>query len=354
MKSQLSDDQIEAIAPNFKYRLSGVTATIVRLVPIQSREMGVVSLGPGLPENVPAISFGKLLSLSRKGSNPSGYRVWHARRNSEMLAGLIMKFIFRKKFKLVFTSASQRVHTRYTKFLLSLMDQLISTSHKTARYLSQESEVIHHGIDTDQFQPAQDKRALKERLGFASEALLIGCFGRVRPTKGTDIYIDVLIKLMASNPSAQGIVLGRATPQFANFQTQLMEEVKKHNLSDRIHFPGEVPVDKTPDWYRILDIFVAPQRYEGFGLTPLEAMATGVPVVATKVGAFEEMIIDGESGFIVDIEDREAILEKLTLLVEDEELRKQFGKASRERAIHEFSLQREADTLNSLYKSLLS
>ena len=255
MKSKLSDEQIEVIAPNFKYRLSGVTATIVRLVPLQSEQMGVVSMGPGLPVNVPTISFWRALWLRRKSGN--GFRVWHARRNSEMLVGLIMKFIFRKRFKLVFTSASQRVHTRYTKFLLSLMDQLISTSHKTARFLSHESEVIHHGIDTDQFQPARDKRALKERLGFSSEALLIGCFGRVRPSKGTDIYIDVLIKLMASNPSVQGIVLGRATPQFANFQTQLMEEVKKHSLSDRIHFPGEVPVDETPDWYRILDVFVA-------------------------------------------------------------------------------------------------
>ena len=97
------------IAPNLKRRLSGVTATIARLVPLQVQWIDIAATGPGLPEDIPHIPLGRLLFLSRR-----RLRVWHARRNTEMLLGLILRGLFRLKLKLLFTSASQRAHTGYT------------------------------------------------------------------------------------------------------------------------------------------------------------------------------------------------------------------------------------------------
>ena len=70
-------------------------------------------------------------------------------------------------------------------------------------------------------------------------------------------------------------------------------------LQDRILFLPEVPVEEMPRWYQALDLLVAPQRWEGFGLTPLEAMACGVPVIATTVGAFDELVVEGETGRLI-------------------------------------------------------
>lgn len=98
----------DVIAPNFKKRLSGVTATIVRLVPLQSKQIAIAATGPVLPDIVPQVPLQQLPFMSRHGPHASGYRVWHARRNVEMIAGLALKYLLAKRLKLIFTSASQR------------------------------------------------------------------------------------------------------------------------------------------------------------------------------------------------------------------------------------------------------
>ena len=153
-------DEIEVIAPNLKRRLSGVTATIARLLPIQARSIGIVATGPGLPAHVPSVPLWGALLMSG-----SRRRVWHARRNTEMLLGLILRHVLRKRLKLVFTSASQRRHTRYTRWLISGMDAVVATSRRTASYLRRPSKVILHGIDAEAFRPVGDRRALRRKLG---------------------------------------------------------------------------------------------------------------------------------------------------------------------------------------------
>ena len=138
----MNQEDIKVIAPNFKKRWSGVTSTIFRLLPLQAKKINIVTVGPSLPDNLPKISFMALLALST--IKP---RVWHARRNLEMLAGLMMKKIFRKNLKLVFTSDAQRHHTKYTKKLISKMDAVIAGSQKAANYLEVPHTVVHHGID---------------------------------------------------------------------------------------------------------------------------------------------------------------------------------------------------------------
>ena len=132
----LTPDKIEVIAPNLKRRLSGVTATIVRLLPLQARSIGIAATGLGLPSHVPWIPLRSVIGMSGRTC-----RVWHARRNTEMLLGLVLRHVFRKRLKLVFTSASQRHHTRYTRLLISGMDAVVATSHKSASYLRRPAQI---------------------------------------------------------------------------------------------------------------------------------------------------------------------------------------------------------------------
>ena len=110
---------IDVIAPNFKRRLSGVTSTVVRLVPLQAEHIAITACAPVVPDHVPNVPWRKLLTMSRRG--PNGPRVWHARRNVEMIAGLALRALG-KDLRLLFTSASQRHHTGLSKALIRRMD----------------------------------------------------------------------------------------------------------------------------------------------------------------------------------------------------------------------------------------
>jgi len=348
--SGLKPEDIEVVAPNFKRRLSGVTATIQRLVPLQARVLGIVALGPGLGQRVPRIPVTMLASLtSRPRRRP--FRIWHARRNTEMLAGLLLRDVFRLPLKVVFTSASQRRHTSYTRTLISLVDAVISTSSATATYLTRPSTVVMHGIDTELFRPAIDPCDTWEATGLPGK-IGIGCFGRIRHQKGTDVFVDAMIRLLPIYPDATAIILGRATEKHAGFERDLKIRVKAAGLDRRILFLGEVDVDEIATWYRRLGIFIAPQRWEGFGLTPLEAMASGVPVIATTVGAFPELVVDGQTGVLIPPGDVEALVAATQTLLDDSALRRTFSDAARAHVAAHFSLEREAAAVTAVYESL--
>ncbi|MBF9059732.1 glycosyltransferase [Rhodobacterales bacterium HKCCSP123] len=342
--------QVDVIAPNFKRRLSGVTSTVVRLVPVQAREIAIAACGPCLPENLPRIAVGALLAMPRRG--PSGARVWHARRNSEMLAGLILKHVLRKELRLVFTSASQRRHTGYTRWLIRQMDHVVAASARSAAYLERTATVIPHGIDTRAFSPAEDKAALRARLGLP-EGPLIGCYGRIRAQKGTGDFVEAMLAVLAAHPGATALVTGRATRQHRGYAQALRDRVADAGLADRILFKPEVTAQDIADWYRVLDLYVAPQRWEGFGLTPLEAMSCGVPVVATRVGAFEELVADGETGKLVDPGDIDGLTEAIAAYLDDADRRRDHGLSGRARAVQGFRLEDEAAAINAIYRRLL-
>ena len=341
---------IEVVAPNFKRRLSGVTATIQRLVPLQASRIAIASLGPGLGDRVPRIGFRDLLSFWKR---PPGrpFRIWHARRNVETLAGLVLRDILRMPLRVVFTSASQRRHTAWSRFLIGRVDAVISTSSATAAYLDRPSTVIRHGIDAERFHPAPDPATAWTSAGLPGR-FGIGCFGRIRAQKGTDVFVDAMIRLLPGHPAFSAVIFGRATAQHAGFLDGLKARVLTAGLADRIIFAGEVDVDAIAAWYRRLAIFVAPQRWEGFGLTPMEAMASGVPVVATTVGAFPELVVEGETGRLVAPGDVDAMVAALGPLMADAGARAAMGGAARRHVVDHFTLEAEATAIIAVYERL--
>jgi mannosyltransferase len=349
-KSEAVDPgRVEVIAPNFKRRLSGVTSTIVQLVPLQATMIGMATLGPGLPGRLPRLRWWQVPALLRR---PAGrpFRIWHARRNVEMLAGVVLRDVFRAPLRLVFTSASQRRHRRWTKFLIRRMDAVVATSAKTASYLEVPHTVVMHGIDLERFSPATDREAARRDVGLDPEMRYIGCFGRIRRQKGTDLFVDAMIDLLPGRPGWGAIVAGRATAQHVDFDKALRRKVEAAGLADRILFVGEHrDIER---WYRALDLFVAPQRWEGFGLTPLEAMASGVPVVATDVGAFPEMVEEGVTGRLIAADDLRAMIEAVDEFVVDDECLLAAGRAAPVHVRKSFQLVREAGELVSVYERL--
>ncbi|RNF34936.1 glycosyltransferase family 4 protein [Paracoccus methylarcula] len=336
------------IAPNLKRRLSGVTATVVRLIPVQARMIAICATGPGLPAGLPHIPLIRAATMPR-----DRWRVWHARRNTEMLLGLVLTRLLRRKYRLLFTSASQRRHSGYTKWLIGRMDSLVATSAKGAGYLDHPARVIHHGIDTEGFAPPEDRAALRESLGLPVGDLLVGCYGRIRAQKGTGDFVQAMIALLPSRPDVTALVMGRATEKHQGYLADLKWQVEKAGLSGRIRFLPEVPVDRMADWYGVLDLYVAPQRWEGFGLTPLEAMACGVPVVATRVGAFEELIAP-ETGTLIAPQDEAAMRTAVADWLDNPDALARAGDAARDHAVLNHGIESEARALVDIYRELLA
>ncbi len=351
MTHRPSINDVSVIAPNFNRRLSGVTSTVVRLVPRQAAQIPIVAVGPGLPASLPQVSILSLLTMSRFG--PDGWRVWHARRNNEMLAGLALRVLLGKRLKLIFTSAAQRNHSQYTRWLIRRMDAVLATSDRSASYLECKSHIISHGIDTVEFFPTDDKRALRLALGLPDGGKLIGCFGRIRANKGTDRFITAAIDLCKRHDDLNAVVLGQVVGKDKAFLHALEQRVRTAGLKDRILFRQQVPFTAIADMYRALDLYVAPQRWEGFGLTPLEAMACGVPVVATDVGTFRSQIIQGETGFIVAPESDSAITDAVEVLLMDPKRHAEFALSARANVQINFDIQKEADALVQIYRSLM-
>ncbi|MEX6505719.1 glycosyltransferase family 4 protein [Jiella sp. M17.18] len=340
---------VEVIAPNFKRRLSGVTSTIVQLLPLQAKTIGIATIGPDvLPRAVPRLPYSALSGLWRR-PRTRPFRIWHARRNIEMLAGLVLRDVLRMPLRLVFTSAAQRRHTGWTRFLIRRMDAVVATSTRSAAYLTVPHRVVMHGIDLSAFSPdgPPPEGDIAERLAGRK---VVGCSGRIRHQKGTDLFVDAMITLLPRFPEWTAVVTGRTTSEHRDFEAELLERIAAAGLSDRILFTGEV--DDIAAWFRRFDLYVAPPRNEGFGLTPLEAMASGVPVVASDAGAFRDLIVEGGTGRVVPAGDAPALSAAIEPFLADDALRLRAGRDALDHVRRHFPLEREAAELRAVYEAL--
>jgi len=339
------------VAPHLKRRLSGVTSTVIQLVPEQTKlGRGIVTLGPGLPKNLPKMGW---LQLPALWFAPNGFsaRVWHARRNTEMLLGMFLKTVLRMRLKLLFTSAAQRRHSGYTRWLIRKMDAVISTSARSGSFLEVPHTVILHGIDLERFHPPRDEADTMAATGLPGR-YLVGCFGRVRHQKGTDLFVRAMIELLPHNPDWTAIVCGRVTPDHKAFGDALKQSVDAAGLTDRIVFAGEV--DDIKPWYRRATLYVAPSRNEGFGLTPLEAMASSTAVVASDAGAYAEMIVPGQTGAVTPAGDYEALRDAIRPYILDPALARHHGENGLAHVSAHFALTKEATAIDAVYDRLLA
>ncbi|HEX6439710.1 MAG TPA: glycosyltransferase family 4 protein [Candidatus Binatia bacterium] len=342
--------QFEVIVASLKRRHTGVTSTVAALIPEQAKRLDIAALGPKVPPQWPRIRWSDLF---RHGFNPpSGkkFRIWHARRNLEALTGLILRSVLRMPLKLVLTSAAQRRHSRWTHWLMRQMDVVVATSAETANYIPVPAKIIFHGVDTARYFPAEDRSREWGESGLPGR-FGIAIFGRVRHQKGTDLFVDAMCRLLPKFPDFTAVIIGAVTPDQIPFANNLKRIIAAAGLSERIRFLGERPATEIPLWFRRMSIVVSPQRWEGFGLVPLEAMASGCAVVATRVGAAHHVILDEHTGYLVSPEDLDALVARLEILMRDPQLTVEMGQAGHVHAVNHFSIEREAAELERVYES---
>lgn len=273
--------------------------------------------------------------------------IWHARRNIEMLAGFALRRLG-FDLKLIFTSAAQRHHTSYTRWLMRQMDRIIYTSRRSASFVPLPGPVVGHGVDL----PAPvDRGMLKAAIGLDPSQLYVASFGTVRPSKGTDLLVDALIRLLPSRPGWCAVIVGPTDSRHRAFRDELIARVERSGLASRIVFTGYL--DDASLHLQAVDLCVAPSRQEGFGLTAIEAMAAGTPVIASGAGSYPEMVIDEVTGHLVETGNVDALAAAMAELMDDDRRRAGMGAAARQHVAQCWTIDREADALAGIYRELL-
>ena len=178
--------------------------------------------------------------------------------------------------------------------------------HQQAAAITVPHAAYYPPVDTDVFRPPDhDRRVTGQTLGLADDDLVVGSVANVNPDKGLEYLVRAAPAVLAAEPRARFVVVGARYPNHAAYADGLQAELDQAGISDRFRFVGEL--DDVADAYAAMDVDVISSVREGTTTTAMEAMATGIPVVASDVGAVHEVVVDGETGTLVPARDPDAL-----------------------------------------------
>jgi glycosyltransferase involved in cell wall biosynthesis len=207
---------------------------------------------------------------------------------------------------------------------------------------------IPNGIDTARFQPnPKARQVVRDALGCPKEAFVWLTVGRLEPVKNHLELLCAFREVAAVNPHARLLIAGQGPLQAATEQ-----RITELGLAERVRLLG-VRRD-IPDLLNATDAFVLPSLWEGMPLTLLEASATALPIVATDVGGNAEVVLEGETGYLVPVKDTEALAQAMLRVMNLSEAdRSAIGQAGRAHVVQNFDLERVVDRWEALYRELL-
>jgi glycosyltransferase involved in cell wall biosynthesis len=223
-------------------------------------------------------------------------------------------------------------------------------------------QVVHNPVDLRRFDPQTiDRELARERLGEAagSRRLLLGVVAQLSPWKGQDTAIEALARLVREGVDARLLLVGSAvfvarSTRFANedYVESLHRLVAREGLAERVSLVGER--EDVPQVMRALDVLLLPSWEEPFGRALIEAMALGVPVVATDVGGPPEIVEQGRQGYLVAPRQPEAWAQAIARVVHSEDAGAAMGRAGRERARELFTIERHVRATLDVYERAIA
>ncbi len=237
---------------------------------------------------------------------------------------------------------------------------------KAKAFFEREIFLIPNGIDTERFKPMERNEALAEMLGLnvvrngipqttgsagyhpTPRLPVIGFVGELREKKGLQTLLSGYAQVVKTRPASL-LIVGEVRE---GEDKKIFDEFKITNYQLPITLTGAVPHKGMPAYYSLMDVFVHPSLRDGMPNAVLEAMACGVPVVATPVGGVLDVVKDRENGMIVPVNEVETLCQAVETVISDESLCNKLNQSARQTIIEKFTPEKELDANLSVYRSL--
>ena len=227
-----------------------------------------------------------------------------------------------------------------SRLLAAQTDRLFAVCHDSAERFGRLAgipidrfSVLYNGVDCERFRPSTDRGALRASLGYRDDECIVLTVASLTPVKGHDRLLEAAARVLGrSGRRLRFVWLGEGSERAA-----LERRIAALGIGGSLSLPGAS--DWVPETLAAADLFVLPSRLEGMSNAILEAMASGLPVIANAVGGNPELVDDGICGLLVDAGDTTAMADAILRIVEDEAMRTSMGRAARARAESLFSLQ---------------
>ncbi|GMK42881.1 glycosyltransferase family 4 protein [Paenibacillus glycanilyticus] len=242
---------------------------------------------------------------------------------------------------LTFVPRTKAVATSLDKADLIIANSVSLKSNLSRLFPTQSSKIrtVYLGVDTIRFKPNDSKKK--------SDTFQVLFAGRIIPRKGVPVIIQAIGIMKRKYPKVRLIIVGGGK---ANYINSLRLLARKNRINAR--FTGMIPHNRVHQLYKNADCFVCPsQRHEAFGLVNVEAMASGLPVVASSIGGIKEIVRHGANGYLVkQYKNPRSHAEWIGKLAGDKNLASKLGKQARKDAVERFSWSKMAYKLMTLYK----
>lgn len=244
---------------------------------------------------------------------------------------------------------------RLNRLLTPITDGFIAVAEPHGQYLVEQEQfpaakvrVIPNGVDVQRFAPRADRPETRRRLSVPADAPLVGIVAALRPEKDHALFLRSAAQVRTRFPTARFLIVGDG-PERPGLE-RLCNEL---GLAAAVNFLGTR--DDIPELLSALDLFVLTSRMEANPVSILEAMASGVPVVAPRVGSIAESVADGETGYLVEAGNLEEFVRRSCELIGQPELARSMGRAGRGQVVDRWSLERMvagyADLIEEIYSS---
>lgn len=246
-----------------------------------------------------------------------------------------------------FSAIKSMIINRGSARLVFVSDRLKKFYVEKKGYSVGKSVTIYNGIDTALFSPQRDN-SIRKKLGLGPENILVGAVGNIRTSKGYEYLLEAAKLMVERFPLFRFVIAGEGSGELFNDLIALRNRLE---LEEYFHFLGFEP--DVPKFMNNLDIFVLPSVSEGFSISTIEAMACGVPVIATRSGGPEEIITHLETGILVNPCFSIKIYENIYKIFKDANLRNKLATAGQNYVKAKFSTKNLNDKYRKLYKLLL-
>ena len=281
----------------------------------------------------------------------------HAHEFSAILCGWVVSMLAGVPFVATVHGKNyfwEKLRRRVTYRLVSRHGTIVAVSQDLKQFIcdrvgvqEQRVEVIYNGVAPAQMITDEEVQTCKAELGVSGCYPVLGVVGSLYPVKGHRFLLEAMPEILRRWPKAQLLVIGRGELEVA-----LKEQVEQLAIGGNVQFLGMR--QDVPRLLSLMDLFALPSLSEGLSIALLEAMASGKPVVATRVGGNPELIDHGRTGFLVQSEDAKELAANLLKLLSDSGTMQQFGRQAAERARQHFSMEQMSDRYRDLYARSLS